>query len=378
MLPALTENGFLPPGVHESGVTEFIQRFCSGRDREKFFSAVSAVVAFSSEAGAVDLLVGGSFVASTKVPNDLDCVAIFRAEKDIPEGRQGVEIGGLRVDLFFCSIEQDEVLASFKKMFSRNRIGQAVGCVIVHLRSDGRLLWNPQREPGRDAYDAVTSVYINRQIIERPPREKALVTVHGIRTSAEWNSEVSLIASMNGWVVAPFQYGYVNVDVFVDRLKRNALLDQFREYVFELKHSFNLANISIIAHSFGTYIVIRYLLGFDDPPVQFDSVILCGAIVDHRLDLDRFRGKAAIVCNEVAPNDEWADWAKRANFGQDEYFGNAATLGFESKSSRLIQRRADIFTHNNVIRRDVVVQRWMPILESHVGAIARERSAERA
>jgi pimeloyl-ACP methyl ester carboxylesterase len=61
--------------------------------------------------------------------------------------------------------------------------------------------------------------------------------------------------------------------------------------VFELQHTFELENISIIAHSFGTYIIVRYLLGFDDPLVQFDTVILCGAIIDHKLDLERFREK---------------------------------------------------------------------------------------
>lgn len=372
-LPNFREDGTLPPGVYEITGKEFVGSFCVGDQRKKFRTAVIDIFDFATGSGAIDLLIGGSFITDKLFPNDLDCVVIYGSEKKIPEQRKSVVIDGAEVDIFFCAIDQKEILASFVKLFSYDKTGKNVGCIVVHLRSEAKLLWDVHHAPHENVFRRVKDDYVQSHIVNRQPREKVLVTIHGIRTQAEWNSEVSLIASMNGWVVAPFQYGFVDVDVFLDRKQRNEIVDRFRAFVFELKHSFDLENISIIAHSFGTYIVVRYLLGFDDPPVQFDTVILCGAIVDHKLDLERFQRRAATICNEVAPNDEWASWAKRSNFGQDEFFGNAATLGFEIHTPRLIQRRADIFTHNNVIRRDVVVQRWMPVLEANVGAIKRER-----
>jgi pimeloyl-ACP methyl ester carboxylesterase len=164
-------------------------------------------------------------------------------------------------------------LASFVKLFSQSRTGQITGCVTVQLRKGSRTLWDVRQEPDENTFEIVKRAYVNRHVIERQPREKALVTIHGIRTQAEWNSEVTLIASVNGWAVAPFQYGYVDVDVFIDRHQRNEIVDRFRAFAFELKHTFDLENISIIAHSFGTYIIARYLLGFDDPPEYVDELL---------------------------------------------------------------------------------------------------------
>jgi hypothetical protein len=163
------------------------------------------------------VLIGGSFVTSKDEPADLDCVIVYANEKNILERRESLDISGKRVDIFFCAISQTEVAASFVKLFSQSKTGELVGCVIVHLREGSRTLWDVQSDVDEKTFEIVKRSYINRHFVERQPREKALVTIHGIRTQAEWNSEVSLIASINGWVVAPFQYGYVDVDVFMNR-----------------------------------------------------------------------------------------------------------------------------------------------------------------
>jgi hypothetical protein len=51
----------------------------------------------------------------------------------------------------------------------------------------------------------------------------------------------------------------------------------------------------------GTYIACSYLLGFDEPPTGFDTLILTGAVVDHELDLERFKGKAASMLMRSPP-----------------------------------------------------------------------------
>ncbi len=123
-------------------------------------------------------------------------------------------------------------------------------------------------------------------------------------------------------------------------------------------------SVSVLAHSFGTYIAMNYIMGFEWPPMLFDTIILVGAILDVDLDFTSLNGKVGHVINEIAPNDEWAEWVKVVNFGRDEMFGNAATVGFNYTGDRLTQHRSTIFTHNNVIRRDVMVARWMPAIEA--------------
>jgi pimeloyl-ACP methyl ester carboxylesterase len=372
VIPAFTEDGMLPAGIHPATGEEFLSRFCLSDKRADFHFAFTNVLDFATSTGAIGILVGGSFVTAKPEPNDLDCVITYQKEEQIPDRRESLEISGRRVDVFFCSIEQTDVVASFQKLFTEEKKGQPVGLIAIPLREAGRVLWAIRNYPDEGTFEIIKRAYIRRHYTERQPRDRTLVTIHGIRTHADWNAEVTLIASVNGWAVAPFQYGYVDIDVFVNGSKRNEILDQFRIFIYDLQQSFDLDNISVVAHSFGTYIILRYMLGFDDPPVRFDTVVLCGAIVDAKLDLERLRGRAAKIYNEVAPNDEWVAWAKRANFGQDEFFGNAGIVGFSCVTPRLVQRSAAIFTHNNVIRRDVISQRWMPVLEANVGAVRRE------
>jgi hypothetical protein len=131
-------------------------------------------------------------------------------------------------------------------------------------------------------------------------------------------------------------------------------------------------SVSILAHSFGSYIAMNYIMGFEQPPMLFDTMILTGAILNKGINFTSLNGKVGHVINEIAPNDEWAEWAKIVNFGQDEMFGNAATIGFDYSGERLTQHRSTIFTHNNVIRRDVMIARWMPAIEANAGSAYRD------
>lgn len=117
---------------------------------------------------------------------------------------------------------------------------------------------------------------------------------------------------------------------------------------------------------------MSYLTGFDELPVKFDTVILCGAIVSADIDLGSLSDRVSVFLNERAPNDEWAGKARLANLWQDELLGYAGIDGFKQSPSNLIQRSSNIFTHSNVIRQDVVVQRWLPTLESHCGSTRRK------
>lgn len=316
---------------------------------------------------------GGSFVSSKKNPRDIDCVIVFRKSEQIPPRIERLEIEEHSVDVFFASTDQKQLLASFRKLLSTSRGYDPVGIAVVHLRSSSIPEWNITWEPDDGLYEVVRRAYISRHYVDRSAIEKTLVTIHGIRTNAEWNAEVTLHASANGWTVAPFHYGYVEATVFWSRSKRREIVDKFRDFMADLQNVYDARNLSVIAHSFGTYVFMNYVLGFGGPPMaHFDTAILCGAIVDEKLDFDRLEGRVAHVVNERAPNDEWVEWAKKANLGLDETFGYAGTRGFSSQSSRLSEYKSDIFSHNNVIRRDVVTRRWLPMLEANRGASYRE------
>ena len=373
MIPGFDRDGFLPVGVWNCSGQEFLERFAAGRDRGDFRSALINVLDFGAHYGALSVLVGGSFITTRNTPNDIDCVIVFSSEEQIPPRIESLEIGNIAMDIFFTSVEQEQVLLSFLKLFTTDRYGVKRGAINVELIANGNLNWDINTEPDDLTYNIVRKTYIRRHIVDKNPKSKTLVTIHGIRSYGEWNAELTLCASASGWLVAPFQYGYVDASVLLRRKGRRLIVDRFRDFLIDLTKTFEAKNISVIAHSFGTYVICNYILGFDNPPVQFDSLIMCGAIIDETLDLDLFQGRVANILNEQAPNDEWVEWAKKANLGQDELFGYAGTRGFSKQSGRLLQKESQIFTHGNVIKRDVIIQRWLPFLEANKGSVYREQ-----
>jgi hypothetical protein len=102
-IPAFQKDGLLPPGIWQCTGEEFNARFCDGKHRKHFAKAAQDIFDFALSSGSTRVLIGGSFIANTKEPNDLDCVVVFEAENQIPDRTERLAIEGTRVDVFFCA-----------------------------------------------------------------------------------------------------------------------------------------------------------------------------------------------------------------------------------------------------------------------------------
>jgi len=138
------------------------------------------------------------------------------------------------------------------------------------------------QQPDERTLDIIKRVYFQRHIVDLNNNHKAIITIHGIHSYGEWNAEVAHIASSNGWIVAPFVYGHVGVDVLRKKQKRREIVDKFRLHLEDMRSRYE-CHVSIIAHSFGTYVVGSYLHGFDVCPHPLDTVILTGSILNEDL-----------------------------------------------------------------------------------------------
>jgi hypothetical protein len=75
MIPALNEEGYLPPGVYQATLDEVIARFGRGSEqREAQAQSLEWLAPLCRDAGVVRLVVNGSFVTSIAEPNDVDCL----------------------------------------------------------------------------------------------------------------------------------------------------------------------------------------------------------------------------------------------------------------------------------------------------------------
>jgi pimeloyl-ACP methyl ester carboxylesterase len=379
MIPDFDSRGFLPPGVHGCSVEEFVGRFTIGKERGDFLNPLKNIINYAANLRADSILFGGSFTSEKSNPHDIDCVILFRNELQIPPVRDRLEVGSTKVDVFFASKDNPNIVASFLKLFSHNGFEERVGVVEIVLNDERGSHWDVDWYPDDDTYEIVKRVYLNRRSTEMLPKNKVLITVHGIMTHAQWNSEVTLIASTNGWVVAPFQYGFIKPTVFVSPGQRQEIVDRFRDFLTDVQRITECDSVSVLAHSLGTYVTMKYICGWDDPPIRFDTLILTGAVIARDFDFTTLNGKVAHIVNEVAPNDEWVEWAKWARDAKvrtDPLFGDAGKHGFDYAGDRLTQHRSEIFTHTNVIKRDVLSGRWMPALEANKGAANRDALAQ--
>jgi len=126
--------------------------------------------------------------------------------------------------------------------------------------------------------------------------------------------------------------------------------------------------------------VAAYLTGFDygEPlPVNFNSIILTGAILNTNFDWEKYRSfSVGCIYNMVAPNDEYVRYMPETDLkkyiGMSTLFGRAGIDGFLSKTPMLTQSTNYIFTHTNTIKRDIIETKWMPFLNANKHALYRE------
>lgn len=375
MIPPIGDRGFLPAGVHTCTADEFLARFMPDGPRSLFREPVLNIINYAASKHAESILVGGSFISDKAQPSDFDCVILFNSEKQIPAVRDSLDIESKHIDIFFASKDHPNIVKSFLRLFSEHQFGERIGVIEIILYANGKSHWDVTWEPDEDTFEIVKRVYLGRHYVDSIKRERVLVTVHGIRSHSEWDAEVTLIASANGWIVAPFRYGYVQPTVFSSQSYRDEIIDKFRIFLSEVKTLTDVHDVSVIAHSFGSYIAMSYALGFDYPPTRFDTLILTGSILNENFDFSKLNGKVGHIINEVAPNDEWAEWAQVVNFGRDPLLGRSATQGFTSQEDRLTEYKSNIFRHNNVIARDIMIQRWLPAMEANLGSVYRDSNS---
>jgi pimeloyl-ACP methyl ester carboxylesterase len=391
-IPNFTSEGKLPTGLHICTGEEFINRFCSSKNRTQFEKPISDILDFAKDRGAIEIFVGGSFVSANEFPKDIDCVMVFNEDKYIPAKTEHVSIAGLKFDVLYASLESRDLIDSYLKLFSTCRYGSTnIGIIQIDLYARNQP-WEIRHQPDEASFEIIKRVYNDRSLIDLNEREGVIVSIHGLLSRAEWNKEIAPVASAEGWIVAPYIYDTNKPDLLFSDGRRNKVVDDFREWIYDLSKRYE-HNISIIAHSFGTYIIGAYLEGFEEkefPPVSFDSIILTGSILNSNFDWEKHRGRSVgRIYNNIAPNDEFVkympknDWKKI--IGMSPLFGQAGVYGFTQITNMLTQSTNPIFSHTNTIRRDIIESKWMPFIKANknscyndfVDLMKREKNVEK-
>ena len=78
MIPPFDERGNLPPGIHRANLEEVAARFANESElRRAQMESLQWLVDIARRAGALRLVINGSFVTDVIEPNDVDCVLLI-------------------------------------------------------------------------------------------------------------------------------------------------------------------------------------------------------------------------------------------------------------------------------------------------------------
>jgi serine/threonine protein kinase len=200
-----------------------------------------------------------------------------------------------------------------------------------------------------------------------PPRtthpKPVVVALHGIRTHASWQRAFSEVGTRAGFEVHldRWNFGYFSIVRFLWPTARLARVRWFRRtYEDEFRNPTGvIAPPSIVAHSFGTYILGNALLRY--PYLRVEKVLLCGSILPTDFPWNELieRGQVQSVRNEFGTQDVWTRVVKYVV----PRTGPSGLYGFREVGPRMEQERFD-FAHSEYFERGHMANSWLPFLQT--------------
>jgi pimeloyl-ACP methyl ester carboxylesterase len=363
-LPELN-HGFLPHGSYLTTIEEISNRFTpEGSPRAELCPALHSLHGFAQQTHAEFYLIGGSFISDAPWPRDVDLILVYRTKAERPNNG-AMDILDSRLDIQLASLDEPTILAPFVEMFRFTRTEQEVGICRINVEGIGTEL--PPYEENEAMMDFIRNTYGARgRPRARIVKRGVLVTIHGIRTDADWNIDVARFGSAQGWTVAPFVYGHRRSPILLSKVSRLKVINRFRDWLDQLQQEENDSPVSVIAHSLGTYIFAAYLFGFDCPPHRFAGVVLANPILSPELDWPSRAEWVRKILHDRAPNDGAVPWMNMVNYlAHDPIYGDAAVTGFKNRGDVVEERQAEIYDHSGGLRRDAIRGRWIPFLNAH-------------
>jgi hypothetical protein len=154
---------------------------------------------------------------------------------------------------------------------------------------------------------------------------QVVILVHGIRDYALWQNSIRATLERAGFKAEPTNYDRFNLLKFLLPIwffRRQAIEEVWKQIRIIAQNNPNTP-ISVIAHSFGTFVVSHLLKeGFD---LKFHRIIFCGSVVPYNFDYEQIQNRfVAPILNEVGTRDIWPAVAESLTSG----YGSAGTHGF--------------------------------------------------
>jgi hypothetical protein len=187
-----------------------------------------------------------------------------------------------------------------------------------------------------------------------PTIEEVVLLIHGIRDFAEWQDMVATVLSaIPNIEVCPLKYGRFDAFRFWFPLwTREAPVKNLLWRIRSAHDRFSPANMSVVAHSFGTYAIGKILR--ENPDIRLHRLILCGAILRSNFRWDQIqRSVETPIINDCGIKDIWPVLAQSTTFG----YGPSGRFGFGTPG---VRDRYHDFGHGGFFQEKFVSDFWLP------------------
>jgi hypothetical protein len=193
-------------------------------------------------------------------------------------------------------------------------------------------------------------------------KRKVVISLHGIRTRGLWQKDLSPLLSEQGWIYYPLDYGWFWLVPFIVGIFRKRKIEWFRERYQEIRNRYPEVVPSIIAHSFGSWIVCKAILKYQH--LRFDKVILAGSVMPDDFDWRTVyqRSQVTTVRNDRGQKDIWARFSKFIAWGT----GSSGFEGFSQNEACVIERTYPEYGHSSVFGHDHYLGEWIPFLRASI------------
>lgn len=206
---------------------------------------------------------------------------------------------------------------------------------------------------------------INTEIKKQTFTKKSiLITIHGIRTSGDWQEDLKqeLSSFSPNFDFYSIKYGFFSLFSFILPFMREKKFNDINNKINQIILDNEDKKIYVIAHSFGTYLIAKFLLQFDlDKKIEL--VIFSGSVLNKNfLIQNNFDKKVNKIINDCGNSDYVLIINKIFVWG----FSDAGRIGFTNANSPSFCNRYFKGGHSLYFNKSFYKKYWIPqILIEH-------------
>ena len=159
-------------------------------------------------------------------------------------------------------------------------------------------------------------------------RETVIVLVQGILSRGHWQTVIKTELKRAGFFVESTNSGWVDFFSFFLPIRWLRNRPAFRVWrdLLAIKDDYPESRMSVLAHSFGTFIVGQ--LFKSQPEFRVERLAFCGSILPDDFPFADYRTRYARILNDVGCKDPWPALGASSTWG----YGPTGTYGFNRPS----------------------------------------------